>query len=190
MTPRLFLILGTAAALVTQPVARPDESFSSLQIHYSPQENLELVDIREIDAAELSIDIAAYVLSDERVIDALTNAAERGVVVRLYLDRSQFSEHGLREGAPIEELLAHPNVTARIKGEGVLMHMKAYAVDAKRLRTGSGNFSHSGLTQQDNDLVLLSDQVAVDAFEANFEQLWSRAPNIDALETPERRHPS
>ena len=186
MIARLVLALGIAAAFLSQPAAGPVESISRLEIHYSPQENLELVDTRAIGAAQLSIDMAAYVLSDEPVIEALTSAAERDVVIRLYLDRSQFSEHGLRKGAPIEALLAHPNVAARIKGQGVLMHMKAYAIDAKRLRTGSGNFSRPGLAQQDNDLILISDQAAVDAFEANFEQLWSRAHNIDALDTPER----
>ena len=50
------------------------------------------------------------------------------------------------------------------------------------LRTGSGNFSRSGLAQQDNDLILTSDPATVDAFEANFERLWARARNLDALD--------
>ena len=46
----------------------------------------------------MSIDMAAYVLSDPRIIEALTDAAERGVLIRLYLDRSQFAEHGPHAG--------------------------------------------------------------------------------------------
>jgi phosphatidylserine/phosphatidylglycerophosphate/cardiolipin synthase-like enzyme len=137
----------------------------------------------------LSIDMAAYVLTDPRIIDALTAAAERDVAVRLYFDKSQFSQHGLKVGAPIEALIAHPNVAARVKGEGVLMHLKAYAVDGKLLRTGSGNFSRPGLAEQDNDLVLISDPTAIDAFERTFEGIWSRARNIDALDTPEQGGP-
>jgi hypothetical protein len=38
--------------------------------------------------AELSIDMAAYVRSDPRTIEALTDAAEGGVLIRFYLDRS------------------------------------------------------------------------------------------------------
>ena len=41
----------------------------------------------------------------------------------------------------------------------------------------------------DNDLVLISDPTAVDAFERTFEGIWSRAENIDALETPEQGAP-
>src|ERR1700757_3846421 len=46
------------------------------RIHYAPQENLENVDAQEIGRAQLSIDIAAYVLSDPRIVEALTDAAE------------------------------------------------------------------------------------------------------------------
>src|ERR1700689_4188053 len=68
------------------------------EIHYAPHENLESLDARAIRRAELSIDMAAYVLSDPRIIEALTDAAERGVLIRLYLDRSQFTEHGPTRG--------------------------------------------------------------------------------------------
>jgi phosphatidylserine/phosphatidylglycerophosphate/cardiolipin synthase-like enzyme len=71
---------------------------SQPEIHYAPCENLESLDAREIGRAELSIDMAAYVLSDSRIIEALTEAAERGVLIRLYLDRSQFAEHGPTPG--------------------------------------------------------------------------------------------
>ena len=126
--------------------------------------------------------MAAYVLSDPRIIDALTDAAERGVLIRLYLDRSQFAEHGPTRGGLVEALLAHPNVVARVKGEGVLMHLKAYAIDGAVLRTGSGNFSRSGLASQDNDAIFITDPTVVDVFESNFERIWMRAQNVRALD--------
>jgi phosphatidylserine/phosphatidylglycerophosphate/cardiolipin synthase-like enzyme len=156
---------------------------SQPEIHYAPRENLENLDARAIGRAELSIDMAAYVLSDARIIEALTDAAERGVLIRLYLDKSQFAEHGpTRGGLLVEALLAHPNVVARVKGEGVLMHLKAYAVDGAVLRTGSGNFSRSGLASQDNDAIFITDPAVVDAFESNFERIWARAQNVGALD--------
>jgi len=165
------------AAVDGVPVEGPEA-----QIHYAPRENLESVDAREIGRAQLSIDMAAYVLSDPEVIEALINAAERGVIIRLYFDKSQFAEHGPTRGGLIEALLAHPNVAARIKGEGVLMHLKAYAIDGEVLRTGSGNFSRSGLAAQDNDLIFVTDRAIVDAFENNFERIWARARNVGALD--------
>jgi phosphatidylserine/phosphatidylglycerophosphate/cardiolipin synthase-like enzyme len=64
------------------------------------------------------------------------------------------------------------------------MHLKTYAIDGEVLRTGSGNFSRSGLASQDNDLILIADQAVVDAFEANFDRIWERAQNIKAIDPP------
>jgi phosphatidylserine/phosphatidylglycerophosphate/cardiolipin synthase-like enzyme len=186
---RLFLTVCAAVAALgavwAEKASKADRSRVEAyqpQIHYAPRENLESVDAQEIGRAELSIDMAAYVLSDPRIIEALTAAAERGVLIRLYLDKSQFAEHGPTRGGLVEALLAHPNVVARVKGEGVLMHLKAYAVDGAVLRTGSGNFSRSGLAAQDNDAIFLTDPMIVDAFEGNFERIWARAQNIGALD--------
>jgi phosphatidylserine/phosphatidylglycerophosphate/cardiolipin synthase-like enzyme len=169
--------------------ASPAVASTSVEIHYAPGENLERIDVDVIDNAERSIDMAAYVLSDDSVIEALRDAADRGVTIRLYLDKGEYSQHGPRNGGPIGELLSFPNVFARVKGRGVLMHLKAYAVDGQRLRTGSGNFSHAGLEFQDNDLILVDDPAAVARFEANFEAIWSRATNAGALPATERGGP-
>jgi phosphatidylserine/phosphatidylglycerophosphate/cardiolipin synthase-like enzyme len=177
-----LIALGAAWAERGSRAEGPQAQGPETQIHYAPRENLESVDARAIGRAQLSIDVAAYVLSDPRIIEALTAAAERGVVIRLYLDRSQFAEHGPTRGGIVEALLAHPNVAAKVKGEGVLMHLKAYAVDGELLRTGSGNFSRSGLASQDNDALFIADPAVVDAFESNFERIWARAQNIGALD--------
>jgi phosphatidylserine/phosphatidylglycerophosphate/cardiolipin synthase-like enzyme len=142
---------------------------ATVDIHYAPSENLEAIDAALIDEAETSIDMAAYVLSDVRIIEALSDAADRGVAVRLYLDRSEFESHA----AELEALLARPRVSARVKPSGVLMHLKAYAVDRARLRTGSGNFSKSGLSRQDNDLLVTDDAPTVGRFERDFASIFA-----------------
>ena len=55
-------------------------------IHYAPTEKLEHVDVALIDRAEHEIDMAAYVLTDWPILQALTRAADRGVHIRIYLD--------------------------------------------------------------------------------------------------------
>jgi phosphatidylserine/phosphatidylglycerophosphate/cardiolipin synthase-like enzyme len=69
------------------------------------------------------------------------------------------------------------------------MHLKAYEIDGELLRTGSANFSTSGESAQDNDLVVIRDAGAVAKFEAHFERMWDAAepmiefgPAIEALE--------
>jgi len=169
-------LLASLAILVAAPAW-------ALELHYAPHENLAQIDAALIDDSVDSVDMAAYVLSDQSVIAALIAAADRGVVIRLYLDKGQFSQHDPERGGLIEKLLGYPNVFARVKGRGVLMHLKAYVVDRRILRTGSGNFSRPGLAEQDNDLVIVDDATAIAAFEANFDAIFGRATNVEAMGT-------
>jgi phosphatidylserine/phosphatidylglycerophosphate/cardiolipin synthase-like enzyme len=91
-------------------------------IHYAPAENLEHVDVALIDRAENEIDMAAYVLTDWPIMQALTRAADRGVAIRIYLDGTQFAE---REPAKVfRDLTETPGVEIRIKRDtGALMHL-------------------------------------------------------------------
>jgi phosphatidylserine/phosphatidylglycerophosphate/cardiolipin synthase-like enzyme len=101
-------------------------------IHYAPGENLEHVDVALIDRAEHEIDMAAYVLTDWPVMEALTRAADRGVNVRIYLDGTQLAE---REPAKVFlELAETPDVEIRLKHKSSApMHLKSYQIDGRLL---------------------------------------------------------
>jgi phosphatidylserine/phosphatidylglycerophosphate/cardiolipin synthase-like enzyme len=72
--------------------------------------------------------MAAYVLTDWPVIQALTRAADRGVKVRIYLDGGRPRE---TEGSKAFEALAEtPSVETRVKQESsTLRHLKSYQVE-------------------------------------------------------------
>ena len=137
---------------------------AELEIHYAPTERLDRIDVRLINNAGVSIEMAAYVLTDWEVIDALDTAAARGVQVRVILDP--------RERSAVDRMVG---LDVRRKLPGPLQHLKAYTVDGAVLRTGSANFSHSGETAQDNDLIVIRDPAAVEGFERNFDRMWSVA---------------
>ena len=61
--------------------------------------------------------MAAYVLSDRQINEALTEAAERDVVIRLYLDKSHSPSTGLFGAGP-STLLAHPMFSRGSKARG------------------------------------------------------------------------
>ena len=116
-------------------------------------------------------------LTDPAVIEALSDAADRGVQVRLYLDRGQFASHA----SDLASLAGKPMVEIRVKPSGILMHLKAYALDGARLRTGSANFSISGLSRQDNDLLVTDQAAAIERFQRDFAEAFAQgAPPANA----------
>jgi phosphatidylserine/phosphatidylglycerophosphate/cardiolipin synthase-like enzyme len=148
-----------------------DVGAAPVEIHYAPRENLERIDVALIDSAGESIDIAAYVLTDWAVIDALADAAERGVKVRVWRESSTAGYSDRDEIAK----LAAAGAEVRIKPPGDLMHLKSYCVDGATLRAGAANFSTSGLKRQDNDLLIVRGPNACDRFEAAFAAMWKEA---------------
>jgi phosphatidylserine/phosphatidylglycerophosphate/cardiolipin synthase-like enzyme len=112
-----------------------------------------------IREAAKQTDMAAYVLTDTAVIAALRDASARGVKVRIWRDAS--------EAARLSELDVEAQFGGRVQGlelrssppGGELMHLKGYCVDHRLLRTGSANFSRSGETRQDNDLVVCGERL-------------------------------
>ena len=116
--------------------------------------------------------MAAYVLTDWPIIQALTRAADRGVKVRIYLDGTQLAER--EPSKPFHDLAETPTVEIRTKRDhGAPMHLKSYQIDGRLLRTGAANFSASGLKRQDNDLIVIESSGAAGAFKHNFENQFA-----------------
>ncbi len=57
------------------------------------------------------------------------------------------------------------------------MHLKSYAIDGRMLRTGSANWSPTGLKRQDNDVRYEVSPEAVERFERKFEEMWAKPTN-------------
>jgi phosphatidylserine/phosphatidylglycerophosphate/cardiolipin synthase-like enzyme len=64
------------------PARRPAPS--PAEIHCAPSENLEAIDVALLRAAERQIDMAAYVLTDRAVVEALRGRPTVGVKVRVW----------------------------------------------------------------------------------------------------------
>jgi len=148
-------------------------------IHYAPAEDLEHIDVALIDGARHEIDMAAYVITDWPIMQALIRAADRGVKVRIYLDGTQLGE---REHTKVfHDLAETPTVEIRTKRDhGAPMHLKSYQIDGRVLRTGAANLSASGLKWQDNDLIVIESAGTAGAFKRAFETRFAAGEPLSA----------
>jgi phosphatidylserine/phosphatidylglycerophosphate/cardiolipin synthase-like enzyme len=166
---------GRSALTPSRATTAPRSIGGPAEVHYAPGEDLESIDAALIGEAVKQIDMAAYVLTDSAVIEALRDAASRGVKVRIWRDAGMAAKVGdydveAQLGGPIHGL----EIRSKSPG-GELMHLKDYCVDHHLLRTGSANFSRSGETRQDNDLVALRGESVCAGFEAKFDWAWARS---------------
>lgn len=162
-------------ALLFGFLTAPSVIAAPIEVHFAPTENLEHIDAGLLRGATRTIDIAAYVMTDWPVIDALVAARARGVTVRVVLDPSQ--HHAIDKIALLADVV-------RMKRSGAIMHLKGYVLDERVVRTGSANFSASGLKQQDNDIVVIEDAAIAAKFKQNFERIWDEATPMVAASAP------
>jgi phosphatidylserine/phosphatidylglycerophosphate/cardiolipin synthase-like enzyme len=151
-----------------------------LEIHYSPEENLEQIDADLLASAEGEVELTAYSFTDRRIVKVLEERASKGVTIRIYSDHASTKEELSRargEEAGILELARTPNIEVRVKRSSTPAHMKAYEVDGRVLRTGSSNFSASAEKRQDNDLLLLRNPASIGQYRAKFKEMWEREDN-------------
>jgi phosphatidylserine/phosphatidylglycerophosphate/cardiolipin synthase-like enzyme len=174
-----------AGAALSQPVASGAEAGGAATSNfehqdYSPSSNLEPEEIAILAKARRKIDIAMYSFTDLEVANALASEARAGIRIRVYRDAEQYTQEQSRAaGRPTtSSILRAGGVEVRVKSERDLMHLKSYEVDDSFLRTGSANWSRSGLSYQDNDVVYIQLPQAVKAFESDFEAMWSRPDNL------------
>ncbi len=148
-------------------------------------------------ASTLDIAIYDFRLSSsslaKSVVGALSNAAERGVTVRLAYDAGKptdttASTFALMGADPAPTGTAQwvadhfGNTDVQIKAitapSGQLMHSKFVARDAdatastSAVWTGSTNWTDDAWTLQENNIILVASAVAAAAYRADFEQMW------------------
>ncbi len=171
----LMIALGIPPAL-----AANSEATRSVTIYHSPEMNLEEVDRQLLDQVGngSTMNFAAFILSDYRIMDSLRGAADRGARIRIYLDPKEISMQRFTEKHPFVKLWRTRGVDIKIKAvDDGPRHLKAYSFSNVILRTGSANDSVSGLERQDNDILVITDKVAVESFNRKFENMWSRTSN-------------
>lgn len=135
-----------------------------------------------ISAAQHTLEIAIYDIRlpdpvGPVLLEALTEAAGRGVVVRLAYNYEE-DEHPVPVPPPpktdpglIDSL---PFPTARIPGVPDLMHHKYIVRDQAAVWTGSTNWTVDSWTREENVILTAESAALAGRYGVDFEQLWTR----------------
>lgn len=124
----------------------------------------EIVDM--INAAQSSIDIFAYSLSSQPIADAMLQAKNRGLIVRIIADPNEIGQqsdifHSLVNACiPIwlENNLSQTPFPANA-------HNKVIIADGENVETGSYNYSYSAATRNTENIIFIHDKNLADQYE-------------------------
>ncbi|HSL30538.1 MAG TPA: phospholipase D-like domain-containing protein [Anaerolineales bacterium] len=137
--------------------------------------------VAAIDAARLSVDVAAYSLSLNSVRNALLRAHNRGTTVRVVMESENMDRSDpqvmLEAGIPI----------VGDENEG-LMHDKFIIIDRSEVWIGSMNFTDGGAYDDNNNLMRIRSTKMAENYIQEFEEMFldGRFGDNVAAETPNR----
>ena len=136
---------------------------------FSPGGNCDQILIKYIDQAKSSIHILIYEFTLRSIEPSLVAARDRGVEVKLVMDRSESQSK-----ASLYPELKHLGFDVRIANVAGIMHDKVAIIDAQYVIEGSFNYSSAAVTSNAENLVVISDASIAQAYQNQFQQLYDR----------------
>jgi HKD family nuclease len=152
---------------------RAGDAISRVQMYFSPEDKLDRVVEKEIDAASERIFVAVFSLRLTGLADALVRAKQRGVDVQVITDRKQSTT------TTVDEILKDAGITVvealNDTTPFTAMHHKFMVVDGRTTLVGSYNWTYTATKSSYEDLSVIRNDAEVGAaFEGAFGRLWQR----------------
>jgi len=170
-------ILGTVTETRTQPVAPMMTTITVTetredveQVCFSRVDDCASILVKLIDSAEKYVHVAVYSFTSDALADALIRAKNRGVDVKVVIEKEQSNI----KGSEYNRLVAM-GVDVRLDGNPATMHHKFMIVDGKIVATGSYNWSAAAEKENDENLIIVSSPGVAKLYEAEFNRVWGQA---------------
>lgn len=122
-----------------------------------------------IGRVQNTLDIAAFEMNNEVIVEAILAAHERGVTVRIVTD----DEHGIEDEDGVLQRIADAGVTVVDDERSALMHNKFMIMDSTTIWTGSWNYTINGTYRNNNNALVMQHPDAVAAYQAEFDEMFN-----------------
>jgi len=137
-----------------------------LGVYFSPDGGCEDQIRYWIRRANSTIHILIYSFTLDSIGDALIEAYQRGVEVRVVFEKQQITKYS-------EYLkLKAAGVPVRNDTNPNLMHNKVMIIDGIIVLTGSFNYSAAGEEENNENLIVISSLEVAEIYEEEFERIW------------------
>lgn len=142
-------------------------------IYFSPQnKTIQNTILPLIRNSKNYIYIPAFLISHKEMVSELIQAKNRGVDVRIITDALNASA----KYSKVRELRA-AGMPVKIENYAGKMHSKTMIIDDRYLVLGSMNFSKSGESKNDENLMVIENKEAAIFYKKFFLYLWDKIPN-------------
>ena len=138
------------------------------EVHFSPSKKCENALVERINATEKNIDVAVYSINNKSIVNALKQAHDRGIQIRILTDRLQAAG----QSSSVRELRDY-GLDIRVHSKNKIEHNKFAIFDGKKASTGSFNWTNPAADKNSENCVFFSDDdKVVNTYQDRFNYLW------------------
>ena len=149
-------------------------ALAKTEVYFSLYDDPEAVIIKNIAEAEEFISIAMYTFTDIEIAQAILEARDRGIDIKIYLDRSQVKAKYSRSRYFVQN-----GIEVRISSNNYIMHNKFAVIDNEIVITGSYNWTASAGERNDENLLVIDDNYIVERYQDQFNNLWDNKYSLE-----------
>ncbi len=135
----------------------------NIELCFTPPSGCSEVIEREISKAVSSIYVQAYGMTSPTIADALIKAHERGVKVRILLDKSNLKDKWSKRS-----VLVDSGVDVGIDEVSGIAHNKVMIIDEETVITGSYNFTRAAENRNTENVIIINDKSVANEYLQNW----------------------
>lgn len=142
-------------------------TYDSQTVSFGPGQTVNLVDalITEINKATSTIDGAFYEIRYQPFVDALIQAKNRGVAIRIVTDSDYISNSFTQQ-------LINAGISVKGDNRSALMHNKYALIDGKEVWMGSTNVTDTCNANNYNNTILWNSTSLASIYKTDFEEMY------------------
>lgn len=145
---------------------------TKISAYFSPQDKtIEKALVPLIENAQSYIYLPAFVITHKKLTQALIDAKNRGVDVKIILDATS-----VRSNHTTHEILREAGIPLKTENYAGKVHNKSMIIDDKYVITGSMNFSNSGENRNDENCLVIENSDLAKFYKGWFEFIWKKIP--------------
>ncbi len=145
---------------------------TKVSAYFSPQDKtVEKALVPLIENAQSYIYLPVFVITHKKLTQALIDAKNRGVDVKIILDATS-----VRSNHTTHEILREAGIPLKTENYAGKVHNKSMIIDDKYVITGSMNFSNSGENRNDENCLVIENSDLAKFYKGWFEFIWKKIP--------------
>lgn len=145
---------------------------TNFQVYFSPKDKALNAIIPLIDGSQKYIYIPAFLITHKGLAVSLINASKRGVSVKIILDATNTHTSSSKL-----KFLRQNGIQVKTENLAGKLHSKSIIIDDVYTIIGSMNFSRSGESVNDENLLIIKNREIALFYKTFFQYLWKRIPD-------------